>query len=499
MPIIQPGQPQVSIALPVPTPVEQKPRARPPKASSPAPVEEAPPQPVMMSPQPPPLKAVILPWTPPPQRMSRKRYGRFGYSHADFLQGILSDPHDATHVLAYADWLEENGNQGMAQILRDAMKDFNGRRSDVPPTYPLRFYTLTAFNPAQWTQYSVSPTATPGEPHAWGPLPREQPRSISSKNYGQHGIGIIWPVQPEWKHETRMFRDEPVFTGASYNFREAHKIATKMREEGVKNADKVVSNLERMYPVLTMPDKMRRRTCGVIQYAARPTWFGRSPYGVSWFQLDTFLGRRQQRAIGRNRTVWRDDNNDIHVRLHNTNVVTVHHPDNGGGYTVRTGGWNTPTTARTVGYITGRHASTARGRFTLDGEPVAEGQRIDRLQAPQPERGQLTSDQINMLTTHLNSLENTPQGVRGDLTVLGALGDSIAESGSPNTGRMLSNQTKTQYPSVVYRNLDDPDPLAVEAGEYRYHIEQTPHATVHRVSIVHPDGRGLLIHEHRWN
>lgn len=114
-----------------------------------------------------------------------------------------------------------------------------------------------------------------------------------------------------------------------------------------------------------------RNYSDALQYAAAPNWFG--PAGVSHARLSQWLGNRSQRRLGANKTVHKDGD-DIHVRLHSTNVVTVHKD---GGYTVRTGGWHTPTTRRTIQYLTGLPMhSDGKGGSVIGGHPFEEGMRV---------------------------------------------------------------------------------------------------------------------------
>jgi hypothetical protein len=111
----------------------------------------------------------------------------------------------------------------------------------------------------------------------------------------------------------------------------------------------------------------------LLQYAAAPRWFGEQP-GVSHARLAEWLGTRQQRRLAANKVVHRDEGGNIHVRLHATDVVTAHAD---GSHTVRTGGWHTPTTRRTIAYLTGLPVrSDGRGGSLIGGHPLREGMRV---------------------------------------------------------------------------------------------------------------------------
>lgn len=71
---------------------------------------------------------------------------------------------------------------------------------------------------------------------------------------------------------------------------------------------------------------------------------------TNWFGADTLLGKRDSRKIRHNTVLYRHANGDIAVRLHNTDVVTFHHPngERSGQVTFSTGGWHTATTKERI-------------------------------------------------------------------------------------------------------------------------------------------------------
>lgn len=104
---------------------------------------------------------------------------------------------------------------------------------------------------------------------------------------------------------------------------------------------------------------------------ANPSWWNPRGAKVSHGTLDSWLGKKDSRKLGSNKVIKREKNGDIHVRLHDTNVVTAH-PN--GDYTLNTGGWHTPTTKRTIAAITGLNPFNVKGVMHLgDGFPVEDG------------------------------------------------------------------------------------------------------------------------------
>lgn len=116
---------------------------------------------------------------------------------------------------------------------------------------------------------------------------------------------------------------------------------------------------------------------------ATPNTFYRKGYtdGIPHAHLDRWLGSRSERRLSGNKTIRRDPNGDIHVFLHQTPVVTAH-PN--GDYRVRSGGWNTPTTRRTIHAVTGASVHSKAGVIYVNGIPLQEGMLATQLpQAPE--------------------------------------------------------------------------------------------------------------------
>lgn len=181
--------------------------------------------------------------------------------------------------------------------------------------------------------------------------------------------------------------------------------------------------------------------------------------GVSHEFLHNWLGKKSSRRLGSNKVIYRDGD-DIHVKLHNTNVVTVHKD---GTYTVRTGGWNTPTTRNTISYFTGLPTYSHKFVAHIQGLPLEEGMKVPVLpEAPEvdwrpsetiPEdhysfrregekaahsliAGHRIEHVLRHLTTDPRASKDTQQLAarvlyHGDTDALYPLNDSLQEDGHP--------------------------------------------------------------------
>ena len=110
------------------------------------------------------------------------------------------------------------------------------------------------------------------------------------------------------------------------------------------------------------------------RFAKKPAWReALSTGGVRHADLHEWLGDRAWRRIDHNKEAHRDGDS-IHIRLHNTDVVTVHPDDS---YTVRSGGWNTPTTRRTIEEFTGLTAHSKKGVLHVGGQPLEDGAKFN--------------------------------------------------------------------------------------------------------------------------
>lgn len=185
------------------------------------------------------------------KRQGRPRKYMMGRTHADFLQKILADPHDRTAPLVYADWLEENGHTAVAEVLRRHVEQ---EAKNDPQAHK---YVMTSFEPAPWTGYHVGDDGVAnrlGQPHAF--MPRfwhDKKRKIPSV-----GVNVLWPVLPGWYDQNRVFKGQPIHAGISVPYRHAHRLFSKMRDEGVHNADKAVEALESHFPELRGAKYSRR-------------------------------------------------------------------------------------------------------------------------------------------------------------------------------------------------------------------------------------------------
>jgi hypothetical protein len=131
------------------------------------------------------------------------------------------------------------------------------------------------------------------------------------------------------------------------------------------------------------PEDFLHYARGVRRYAKPAWWPGRrwSPNAITHETVDKWLGKKAARPVSANKRVYRGENGDIHLRLHQTDVVTWH-PD--GTYTIRTGGWHTPTTRAAIAAAVGTHVSLRGGRIRVGGQEVEEGGRWPVLpQAPE--------------------------------------------------------------------------------------------------------------------
>lgn len=85
------------------------------------------------------------------------------------------------------------------------------------------------------------------------------------------------------------------------------------------------------------------------------------------------LGRRDSKKVGNNTYMVRGDG-CIHVRLHQTNVVT-YYPD--GRIVLNSGGWRTPTTKdRINNWTSARIYQTKYQWYLADGRPFYDGMEV---------------------------------------------------------------------------------------------------------------------------
>lgn len=141
-------------------------------------------------------------------------------------------------------------------------------------------------------------------------------------------------------------------------------------------------------------DESAARRLARLRYAA-PAWWPRTGWGggagkepITHEKVNAWLGKKNEKQLSRNRKVWRDHTGDIHLRLHYTNIVTWH-PD--GSYTLNTGGWHSPTTARNMAAVIGLPVQRVnkRGRppqLGVQGKPIVDGAKWEPVMPPAPEQ-----------------------------------------------------------------------------------------------------------------
>lgn len=141
-------------------------------------------------------------------------------------------------------------------------------------------------------------------------------------------------------------------------------------------------------------DESAARRLARLRYAA-PAWWPRTGWGggagkepITHEKVNAWLGKKDERPLSRNRKVWRDHTGDIHLRLHYTNIVTWH-PD--GSYTLNTGGWHSPTTARNMAAVIGLPVRRVNKRgqppqLGVQGKPIVDGAKWEPVMPQAPEQ-----------------------------------------------------------------------------------------------------------------
>lgn len=132
------------------------------------------------------------------------------YTHADFLRKIEENPAEQTPHLVYADWLEEQGYPGAAEVVRRSPQD-NG-------------------------YFGLHMQTEPYQPHV----------SILSPSHFQTQSGRLWAVR--LTHLTnRGVRGHSVVV----NSKNAHDLLKGM--QGLSGADQAIQTLETNHPELKEP------------------------------------------------------------------------------------------------------------------------------------------------------------------------------------------------------------------------------------------------------
>lgn len=141
-------------------------------------------------------------------------------------------------------------------------------------------------------------------------------------------------------------------------------------------------------------DESAARRLARLRYAA-PAWWPRTGWGggagkepITHEKVNAWLGKKDEKQLSANRKVWRDHTGDIHLRLHYTNIVTWH-PD--GSYTLNTGGWHSPTTARNMAAVIGLPVGRVNKRgqppqLGVQGKPIVDGAKWESVMPPAPEQ-----------------------------------------------------------------------------------------------------------------
>ena len=141
-------------------------------------------------------------------------------------------------------------------------------------------------------------------------------------------------------------------------------------------------------------DESAARRLARLRYAA-PAWWPRTGWGggagkepITHEKVNAWLGKKDEKQLSANRKVWRDHTGDIHLRLHYTNIVTWH-PD--GSYTLNTGGWHSPTTARNMAAVIGLPVGRVNKRgqppqLGVQGKPIVDGAKWEPVMPQAPEQ-----------------------------------------------------------------------------------------------------------------
>lgn len=87
--------------------------------------------------------------------------------------------------------------------------------------------------------------------------------------------------------------------------------------------------------------------------------------GMTWFKAQTIMASARSERDGKplcNNTRLYRRGNDFAVRLHSTDVVTIHPDDT---YSIRTGGWHTPTTSTRIRAYSPASVGSYKGEYCL--------------------------------------------------------------------------------------------------------------------------------------
>ncbi len=107
----------------------------------------------------------------------------------------------------------------------------------------------------------------------------------------------------------------------------------------------------------------------------------------NFFKVQTLALSARNKAkgkpIGNNLRAVVLGNGDVAIRLHATNIVVYHNPNNGGGFTLNSGGWHTVTTKKRMNQYMPDNMGIFQRNFAwflrIDGKTVSyrDGMRFD--------------------------------------------------------------------------------------------------------------------------
>ena len=201
-------------------------------------------------------------------------------------------------------------------------------------------------------------------------------------------------------------------------------------------------------------------------YQALNDWFEKNKKVHTWVDGEG-LKTLEYAKIGNNREMRRDpDDGSLHIRLHNTDVVTAH-PDN--TYTLRTAqpgygnweGYRTPLTHGTQAYF-------APGRFSWRHPDFFNGIRIDSQGRPIHKLAGTYGPSLQQLMQEVHA-RNRPEDKTALNVAIRMLAPSWGHTQGPDTTflpRLDPRQTETMYNMLVNRGYDTMSPAAGELADH---------------------------------
>lgn len=178
------------------------------------------------------------------------------YSHEAFARQLADNRFDHTTPLVFADYLEEQGLPGVAEVLRRRVEDSQGSGQ----------YAGQEYHPARWTGYHVPPDHPIGVPTVF-----TSGGWHNGRNPEQHlGFGVLFnvPGEPHYppevsRHMAEPPRVKPLYFGISTTPEDALRLLEGM--PGVRNAD-------RARDALTHLAGQRKTLSRKRKYAAQRAW-----------------------------------------------------------------------------------------------------------------------------------------------------------------------------------------------------------------------------------